>query len=77
VGGRSAEQCEDAVPREVLDHPSERLDRVDHARDGVADDHLQLFGIETFGEDGRAHEIGEDRRDHASLFADLARIFER
>ena len=77
VRGRSAEQREHAVPREILDHPAERLDRVDHARDGVADDHLQLFGIEPFGEDGGPHQIGEDRRDHASLLADLARILGR
>ncbi len=66
-----------AVPREVLDRPAERFDRADHARHGVADDDLQLLGIEAFAEHGRADQIGEDRGDHASLFADLAGIVRR
>ena len=77
VRGRGAEQRQHAVSGEVLDRPAERLDRSDHARHGVADDDLQLLGIQAFAERGRADQIGEDRRDHASFFADLARIVGR
>ena len=77
VRGRGAEQRQHAVSREVLDRPPERFDRPDHARQGVADDDLQLLGIQAFGEHGRADQIGEDRGDHASLFADLARVVRR
>ena len=38
VGRRRAEQREHAVAGQVLDGAAERLDRADHARDGVADD---------------------------------------
>ena len=77
VRGGGAEQRQHAVSREVLDRPSERFDGPDHARQGVADDDLQLLRIQAFGEHGGTDQIGEDRGDHAPLFADLAGIVRR
>ena len=77
VRDRRAEQREHAVAREVLDGAAERFDRPDHARHGVADDELQLLGIQAFAERGRADQVGEERGDHAPLFADLARVGRR
>ncbi len=66
-----AEEREYAVPREILDRAAEVLDRMDHARDRLADDELRILGIELLAERCRAGEVGEERGDHLALFTHL------
>jgi hypothetical protein len=69
VRGRRAEQREHPVTGEILDRAAERLDRGDDPRDGLADDQLQLLGIEPFGERRGSDQVREHRRHHTALVA--------
>lgn len=69
VRHRCAEQRQYAVAREILDRPAEALDHADDPGDRVADDHLQLLGVEPLAEGRGSHQIGEDHRDIAPFVA--------
>ena len=56
---RSAEERQDAVAGEILDRSTERLDGVDHAPNGVAEDLARILGIELLREPRRADDVGE------------------
>ena len=71
VSDRSAEEREQSVAGEILDGASERLDGRDHASHGVADDELQLLGVEALAERGRPDEVGEEGGDDAAFVADV------
>jgi hypothetical protein len=69
VRGRRAEEREHPVAGEILDRAAERLDRGDDPRDRLADDQLQLLGIEPFGERRGSDQVREHRRHHTALVA--------
>ena len=71
MGHRRSEQREDAVPGQVLDRAAERLDHVHDPGHRLAHDELDLLRVEAFAERGRADEVGEERRDHLALLAQL------
>jgi hypothetical protein len=58
VRDRCAEQREDPVAGQVLDGPAERLDGLDHAPNGAAQDLARVLGVEAFGEVRRADDVG-------------------
>ena len=58
-----AEQRQDAVAGQVLDRSAEGLDRVHDARHGLADDELDLLGVQPFAEGRRPDQVGEDGGD--------------
>ncbi len=75
VRARRTEQREDAVAGEILHGAPERLDRHDHASDGIADHELELLGVEPLTEGRRADEVGEEGGDVAAFVPDVhARI---
>ncbi len=68
VRGRCAEEGEDSVTCEILHRPSERLDRGDHAADGLADDELRLLRVEPLAERGGTDEVGVEGRHRLPFF---------
>ncbi len=72
VCDRSAEEREDAVAGEVLHRSTERLDGVDHAPDGGAQELARILGIELLRELRRPDDVGEQGGDDLPLLAHLA-----
>ena len=60
VGDGGAEQRQDAVAGQVLHRSPERLDGVDDPGDRLADDQLDLLGVQPLAERRGADEVGED-----------------
>ncbi len=71
VRDRGPEEREHAVAGEVLHGAAERFHRGHHASDRIADDELQLLGVEAFPERRRADEVGEQRGHVTAFVADL------
>ena len=72
VRDRGTEEREDAVAGEVLDLSTERLDGVDHAPNGGAQELARILGIELLRELRRPDDVGEQGGDDLALLPHLA-----
>ena len=77
VRGRSPEDRQHAVAREVLHVAVERLDRDHHAGDRLAHHELEFLGVQPFTERRRADQVGEDRGDDPTFLAHAHRCILR
>ena len=69
VSHRGAEQDQGAVAGDSVDLPAEFLRCADHPCDAVADDLLEILGIESLAQRRRSDYVGEEGGDHFARFA--------